>query len=85
MQQAGEAAQSAPAPVAGPAVAANDVAVSAYRQLSARPAAANRPVPSGPLTTGMAVAVTIALLTRRQRRRAGRPEAALLSQLRLRT
>jgi hypothetical protein len=74
MQQAGAAAQSAPAPVAGPAVTATDVAVSAYRHLSARPAAATRPVPSAPLTTGVAMAVTIALLTGRHRRR--RPDLA---------
>ncbi|HEV8623252.1 MAG TPA: hypothetical protein VG034_02235 [Acidimicrobiia bacterium] len=50
-------------------MAATDVAVSAYRQLSARPAAANRPVPSAPVTTGVAMAATIALLTGRHRRR----------------
>ena len=71
MQQVGEAAQSAPAPVAGPAAAATEVAVSAYRQLSARPASAHRSVPSTPVTTGVAMAVTIALLTRRHRRRVG--------------
>jgi len=69
MQQVGEAAQSAPAPAAGPAVAANNVAVSAYRQLSARPAAAHRPVPAPLAPIGLVAAVPVALLTGRRRRR----------------
>jgi hypothetical protein len=74
MQQAADATQSAPAPVAGPAVAATNVAVSAYHQLSARPASASRPLPSAPVTTGVAaVAVTVALLTSRRRRRRSSP------------
>ena len=69
MQQLGEAAQSAPAPVAAPAVAATDVAGSAYRELSARPAAAAPADPSPLATIGAVVIFTSTLLTGRRRRR----------------
>ncbi len=69
MNQLGEAARTAPAPVAGPAVAATDVAVSASHELSARPAAAHRPVQSSVVPIGVAAAVPLSLLTGRRRRR----------------
>ena len=67
MNQVGELSRSAPAPIAGPATAVTDTA--AYSELSARPASANRPVPSPLGAIGVVGAVTSGVLTGRWRLR----------------